>query len=119
MSASSKGKAARRKGHNWERSVAILLRDIDPTAKRNVEECQEASVDIKTKLPFGIQCKALRNWSKNPSQILRQAAHGTPGGKSPLAIVKVDRQEPVACLYLFDFLDLLKKIQTLETRNNE
>lgn len=104
-------RAARIKGHSWERHVAIMLRKkLDPTARRNVEECQFGSVDIKTTLPLAIQCKALRNWSVSPHEILKQADSGNqnPGVSTPVGFVKIDSKKPLAIMYLDDFLKMFE-----------
>lgn len=116
------GKASRVKGHTWERSVAIKLRErLDPHARRNVSETQEGTVDIETSLPLGIQCKALKSWALSPTAIYAQAAIGTkklndrrkPGEpeKIPVGIVKINRKSPSLVLIALDhFLDLLEVV---------
>lgn len=105
------GAGARKKGHDFERAVARLLQKIDPTARRNVEECQQASVDIKTVLPYGIQCKRLGRWTLSPNAVLKQAANGSD--KTPVAIIQTNHNEPVVVMYLEDWFQLLLKIYPL------
>lgn len=105
----SKGKAARTKGHSFERLVAILLREIDPDARRNVEETQKAGHDIKTNLRFGIQCKCLSQWRLHPDQIMAQAEKPCTKDQIPLGVVKIDRKKPVAIMYLDDFVKWVKE----------
>ena len=109
------GKAQRVKGHSFEREVARLLRDLDPSARRNVEEPQVAGCDIKTKLPLAIQCKCLKNWSVLPHSILAQAAGGADSKEQiPVGIVRIDRKKPdLAILALADFLEILEALGPL------
>lgn len=107
------GKTARRKGHAFERYIAIRLRDIDPTAMRNVAECQQASVDINTKLPLAIQCKSVKSWRSNtPHSIWDQAATGARDPSHiPLGIVKITNKQPILCLIdLETVMSWLKKL---------
>lgn len=85
------GRSSRTKGHAFEREIAQRLRPYDSSARRNVAETQIASVDIITKLPFGIQCKRMREWP-NPLNVIRQAREGIgeQDGIIPTGIVKVD-----------------------------
>lgn len=100
------------KGKAYERFIAIKLREIDPTAKRNMSEPQEASVDIITKLPLAIQCKALRSWSKSPTNIYAQAAAGRLNENDiPVGIVKIDNRNPHLCFMALEhFLEWVKII---------
>jgi hypothetical protein len=100
----SKGRAARVKGHGWERTVAIHLRTVDPSARRNVEETQISGLDIKTKLPLAIQCKAFSKWHTTVDEVLLQAAKAAEPGQTPVAIVKIDRREPTVTMYFTDFM---------------
>ena len=52
------GKGARSKGHQWERQIARDLREIDQTAKRNLEYQEGSGYDIDTTLPYRIQAKS-------------------------------------------------------------
>lgn len=97
----------RKKGHDLERAVARLLKRIDPTARRNVEECQQASVDIKMALPFDIQCKRIGRWSMTPHAILQEAVDGGTPGNTPVGIVKTNRQEAVVVMYAEDWFRLV------------
>jgi hypothetical protein len=106
------GKSARTKGHSFERAIAIKIREIDKTARRNVSECQQASVDILTDLPLAIQCKALNNWSKSPTNIYAQAAEGRLHEEDiPVGIVKIDNRQPILCFIALEhFLEWVKII---------
>jgi len=106
----NKGRAARIKGHSFERFVANKLKELDPTAKRNVQETQQSSWDVLTELPLIIQCKCLKNWSTSPHAALEQAARHRHDDKIPVAIARIDRKKPdLAIVDLNDFIDLIKK----------
>ena len=110
------GRAARYKGHQFERDWANLLKEtgLDPTARRNVEETQVASVDIKTELPFGFQLKAWSKWRESPNVVLEQAAGGSNEHQTPIGVVKIDRKEPVVLMYKDDFINLLRLLYGLQ-----
>lgn len=104
------GKSARTKGHSFEREISRRLRELDPNAKRNVSECQEASVDILTDLPLNIQCKCLAKWSTTPHEILKQARDGGDMNKIPVGIVRITRKSPdLVFMSLDHFMDLLEE----------
>jgi hypothetical protein len=102
---------ARQKGHSYERYIAIRLREsgLDPNARRNVQETQQASVDILTDLPFAIQCKNLGRWSTTPHAVWLQAAEGKLKCTDiPMGIIKITKRSPDLCfLALDDMINLL------------
>ncbi len=108
---------SRTKGHSFERYIAGRLRPYDLGARRNVSETQFGSVDIVTKLPFGIQCKRFSCWRTTPITIYNQAVEGVVAyghnGIMPIGIIKVDREDRVLCMlnrqhFKIFFSDLLK-----------
>jgi hypothetical protein len=114
------GKAARTKGSSFERFIATEIRSIDPHARRNVSETQQASVDITTCLPLAIQCKALKNWSLSPHAIYAQAASGAVRSTDvPVGIVKIDKRQPKLVLIALEhFLELINALYGKEAKNN-
>lgn len=98
------GAYARRKGHSFERWVANRLKELDPTARRNVEETQCASVDIKTRLPLGFQLKSLGRWSLTPHSVFEQAKGGCSPEQEPVCVVKITHKEPILAFVDFEFL---------------
>jgi len=106
------GRHSRNKGASFEREVARMLAPLDPTAKRNVAECQEASVDIITKLPLAIQCKNLSQWRVTPHDILKQATEGALNTSDmPVGIVRISNKRPdIAIMDLKYFLCILEKL---------
>jgi hypothetical protein len=109
------------KGKAHERSVAIALRHIDKTALRNCAESQKASVDIITKLPLAIQCKALKNWSMTPHAVYDQACHGSLHKDDvPIGIVKINKRQPqLAFMALEHFIMLLEKLYGKDENRSE
>lgn len=105
------GRAARAKGLTWEREIANRLKEIDPTARRNVEETQTASVDIKTELPLAIQAKCLARWSLTPHSIYDQARGGAlDEDHFPVGIVKINNKEPLVIMSFEDWLIFIERI---------
>lgn len=110
----------RAKGASFERFIAIELRKIDHTARRNMAESQIASVDILTRLPLAIQCKALKNWGITPHNIYEQACEGSlHNGDVPVGIVKINKRQPVLCfLALEHFLSLMEALYGVQDTNS-
>lgn len=95
------------KYHAWksfEREVTRALQGIDPTARRNIEECREGSHDILNSLGLAIQCK--HGLSPNPWKALTEAKKAKKG--TPLAVVRRKEFGTVAIIYWKDFLKVLK-----------
>lgn len=93
----------RRKGHNFEREIANLLKPLFPNAERKLEYqfSQASGVDPKNTGGFKIQCK--RNKSSVPmSKIEEIDEEGTH-----LLISKVDKKPIMVTLYFEDFMKLL------------
>jgi hypothetical protein len=114
------GKLSRDKGARFEREVANMLAHIDPTAKRNVAECQEASVDIITKLPLAIQCKNLGKWSTTPHKVYIQARDGAlKPDDLPVGVIRISNKSPdLAVLALADFIKILERLYGKTDQNN-
>lgn len=116
------GRAARTKGHGFERKVASLFRWI---YDRRVHEDEESTVkrgfqtrggtaeapDIEG-LPFYPELKKQKSWPSIPGA-LKQAADGTDG-RIPISITAKDREEPIVGMYLKHFLWLCEHFFTWE-----
>lgn len=98
------GKLSRTKGHSYEREIAIRFRDLYPNAKRKLEyqldEC--TGVDLEGVGPFLVQCKRLKKYA-SISKIKEVQGEGIHA-----LVTKGDRERDVVCLYLDDFLKILK-----------
>ena len=104
--ASARGRGSRTKGHNFERLIANVFKEVDPTAARNLEEYREGTVDIRTKLPLAIQCKRMRKWP-SPYKVMQQASDGARDGEIPIGIVKVDWEPEPLVIIQFEHAKML------------
>ena len=95
------GKTARRKGHNFEREVAILMREFFPNAIRNLEYQEGEGVDIANTGEFSIQCKIGKSF--RVEKALKEAVKPE---KLAVAITKKDREKIVVSMYWDDFKKL-------------
>ena len=92
------GKTARRKGHNFEREVAKLLRNYYPNAKRQLEYQEGVGFDIAETGDLSVQCKVGKSF-----KIEKALKEAERPDKIPMAITKRDREEIVVSLYWKDF----------------
>lgn len=97
----------RRKGHDWEREVARLFREAMPGAEvrrglqyRDGSECPDVTAP-----GWHIECKRGRKPSLRLA--LKQAIGDAQKGLWRCAVVKDDREEPLAIMPLDDLLDLV------------
>lgn len=84
----SRGRKARRRGHEWEREIAGDLSDLDLVeAERVLQEPRDGLVgDVRSNLPLSIQAKC----SKQPSvwKALEEAKEAAADGQHPVAAVR-------------------------------
>lgn len=103
------GKLSRRKGHAFERWVAIQLRKVFPEAKRQLEyqfsDC--VGVDLANTGDYKIQCKRERKYS--PISAIEEVQICPLEGGVRVLITKADDKEPLAVLPFSEFVRLLKK----------
>lgn len=61
----SHGGRSRRKGHQFERDVAIALREVFPEARRHLEyqDAEANGIDLVGTDPFKFQCKKLKTYA--------------------------------------------------------
>lgn len=104
------GRGCRRKGHQFERDVALLFRTIFPEAKRHLETRRSdvTGVDLDHTGIFRIQCKRGKNYAPL-SKIFEVQIDPMEGGV-PVLVTKGDELEPLAALPLSDFLTILRKL---------
>jgi len=96
--ASQRGKANRRRGHQFEREVAIDLRAVGfHDAKRHLEYQKEevVGVDIDNTGQFKIQCKAKNN-SPNIPAVFKEIKHDKDND-IPVVVFKVTNKGEYAC----------------------
>jgi hypothetical protein len=103
------GSRSRNKGHNFEREIVNLIKDVFPEAKRNLEYQEGLGVDIANTDEFAIQCKVGRSFS-----IEHALAEAYTSEKFALAITKRDRQDIIVSMYFKDFKKLLYAYQQLK-----
>lgn len=102
------GAASRRKGLNFERELAKRFREegIFPDAKRHLEfqfsEC--AGYDLDNTGNLKIQAKRNKKYC-SITKIEEVKEDGIP-----VLITKGDGLRPVACLYLDDFIKIIKDV---------
>jgi hypothetical protein len=92
------GKTARRKGHNFEREVANLLKPYYPDAKRQLEYQEGLGYDIQGTGNLSIQCKVGKSF-----KIEKALKEAIQKNKIPVAITKRDREDIVVSMYFKDF----------------
>lgn len=92
------GKTARRKGHNFEREVAKMLRAYYPDAKRQLEYQEGLGFDISGTGDLSVQCKVGKSF-----KIEKALKEAEREGFIPMAITKRDREDIVVSLYWKDF----------------
>ena len=120
------GKASRTKGHNWEREVAKILREIWPDAQRQLQYRSGSDAGDVMAGPLWVECK--RGKKTNIKAALRQAQEaGSASGKlstivdcgdgalsvsGPLCLVaavcKDDREDPTITMRLSDFTFMMR-----------
>lgn len=103
------GALSRNKGHQFERDVAIALRDVFPKARRHLEyqDSQANGVDLAETGKFHFQCKKLKRYASiatiNEVQCDRRL------GDVPVLVTAGDREPAMVAMHFGDFLDLLRQ----------
>lgn len=103
------GKSQRRKGHNFERHVAGLLRAEFPALKiaRGWQSRGGGKEEPDVVFPgLHIECK--RGKLPSPRKALAQALDDARDGALPVAVVKDDRKEAFVVMRLDDWLPMLR-----------
>jgi hypothetical protein len=100
------GRLSRRKGHNFEREIAIFFRNIFPEARRHLEyqDAEANGVDLVHTGPFKIQCKRGRKYSS--LQAIKEITANELIGDIPLLITQGDHERILVALPLEDFIRL-------------
>ena len=105
---SANGRRSRRKGHNFEREVAIRFREVGfSDARRHLEyQDEEANgVDLINTGCYRVQCKKLRKYA--PITAIEEVTADEFLGEVPVLVTAGDNQRPVAVLPLEEFLRLI------------
>jgi hypothetical protein len=101
------GASSRRKGHDFERSMAKKFRAAMPgaTVRRGLQQSRDGAEVADVDCPvYWVECK--KGKQPNIRGALRQAEAAAPKGLIPIAVVGDDRQEPTVTLRLSDFLEI-------------
>ena len=105
------GKYQRDKGANFERYVANRLKEVfGPRTTRSSGQCFKGDLRADVDCPkIWVECKVGKR--PNIKAALEQAEEAEAGantGKTPVAICKWDRQEPIVSMRLDYFMELIK-----------
>jgi len=103
------GKLSRNKGHSYEREIAQRFRELYPDARRQLEYHEDDcnGIDIQGVGPFDIQCKRFKKYA--PLSCIEEVL--PKPDRIPVLITKGDRKDDIVCLYLNDFIEILKEWQ--------
>ncbi len=114
---SKKGRASRRKGHNFERAVANKLKEVWPEARRGYQSRfgTKSAPDVDG-TEYYIECKAQK--STNPKKALEQARDGSDG-RPPLAVTRDTGGPILVTLDLEVFLYLQHEIKRLAHEHSD
>jgi hypothetical protein len=128
---SALGRRSRTKGATYELVVAQRLREVFPNARRGIGQARSGGdvPDVEGCEPWWAQTK--HGVRPNISAALEQARRdmvafsaraGDSRYKRPVAIVRANRSNDIASMYLSDFIDLLKELsqchQNLKARTS-
>lgn len=104
------GKTNRRKGHQFERDIAILLRPLFPNAERELEYQKSSAngVDLKNTGRYKIQAKFKQKYV-NPGTI--EEIKISSSGDVPVLLTKKAKGPTLAVLYFQDLLVLMKRAE--------
>ncbi len=104
------GASSRRKGHQFERDVANMLREVMPGAeiKRGLQSRGGGAEEADVVCPyFHVECK--KGPKPNPRAALKQAIDDAKPGMVPIGVIGDDRKDPFVVIRLDDFLDFIKE----------
>ena len=103
----SHGARSRRKGHQFEREVAIALRSVFPKARRHLEyqDAEANGVDLVETGYFKFQCKKLKTYA--PVSTLKEIQFDELY-ETPVVVTAADNEPWVAILPFADLLFLIR-----------
>lgn len=101
------GAMSRRKGHSFERQIAIELRQVFPEARRQLEyHSKDANgVDLQGTGFYRIQCKRGRKWAS--LNAINEVVADELLGEVPVLITQGDRERILVALPLEEFIRLV------------
>lgn len=101
----------RRKGANWERTLANCFKEVYPEARRGIGQARSAKeVSDVEGTPYWIEAKC--GARPNVRAAIEQAKEATDG-RTILVIVKFDHEEPFVVMGFSDFLEREEMIVSL------
>lgn len=107
-------KGLRKKGHGFERSVALQLREFWPNVRRqleyHVDDCM--GVDLMNTGHYRIQCKATKRYVSLKA-IDEVVCDEQIAGEVPVLIAKADRGRTLVAIPMEEFLRLLRDSRAL------
>ena len=110
----SSAKAKGRRHQQWVRDKilslfpkALLPDDVRSTSMGAGGEDIQLSTAARRLFPYSIECKAFKSFAIY--KVMYQAAENCPKGAEPVAIIKGDRQKPLAVMDAEHFFKLTKK----------
>jgi hypothetical protein len=109
-SKSQNARRSRRKGHQFERDVAIALRLVFPEARRHLEYQDAESgkgIDLVETGYYRFQCKKLADYA--PINRIREVQCDEELGEVPVLVTAADGKEPMAVLPFTHLLRLIRK----------
>lgn len=108
-SKSQNGRRSRRKGHQFEREIAIALRPVFPAARRHLEyqDAEANGVDLVETGNFRFQCKKLKQYA--PVTAINEIICDRMLGDVPVLVTQGDSLPPIAVLHFDDFLTILTR----------
>ena len=109
----SSAKAKGRRHQQWVRDQILArfpsleLDDVRSTSMGAGGEDVQLSPAARKLFPYSVECKALKGIAVY--KFMEQAQANCPKGVQPLAIIKADRQKPLAVVDAEYFFDLIKR----------
>lgn len=101
-----RGTGPRRKGHDFERKIAALLRDTFPDARRCLQYQRAHAVADVHAGPLRVECKA--GHRVNVARVYREHARQLSGSVVAVVATKGHRGAPLVTLSLADLLWLME-----------
>lgn len=108
----SSAKAKGRRHQQWVRDciLALFPRSLQPDDVRSTSmgcggEDIQLSPAARRLFPYSIECKAFKSFAIY--KVMEQAAENCPKGAEPVAIIKGDRQKPLAVMDAEHFFKLV------------
>lgn len=102
------GAYSRRKGHSFERDIAIDLRGVFPGSRRQLEyHVDDAKgIDIQGVDPYRVQCKATAKYVS--LNTIKEIQCERMFGDIPILVAKADKEPTLAVLHWEDLLALIE-----------